>query len=151
LTELDDVRVKRSARARARVHVCTCARVAGVFWYIDRAWSTIPLPLPSPPPPPTPAAHSSPHLARPRTLPRPCTPTPPSGHPSHRSPEVLMFHPPRDVTHPEKLGLPVTAGHTYSHVCRLSRRYMRHVTSVYFSSVSYIEPPLSPRYPDWIS
>lgn len=63
------------ARARARVHVCICARVAGVFWYIDRAWSAI---SPSHPVPP----RSSPHLALPRILPRPCTPTPPSGYPS---------------------------------------------------------------------
>lgn len=63
------------ARLLARVHVCMCgARVAGVFWYIDRAWSAI---SPSHPPSHRALHPISPHS---RILPRPCTPTPPSGY-----------------------------------------------------------------------
>lgn len=50
--------------SRARVHVCIiCARAAVVFWYIDRAWSTIPSPVS-----PFPLLSSSSHLAPPRVL-----------------------------------------------------------------------------------
>lgn len=143
LTELDDVRVNRSARARTRTRMYVragCRRIL-VYWsrVVDRPLLT-PSPLPR-------RALFAP--SRPASYPYRAPAPPDSTLGAPVAPGVLVF-PPRDVTHPEKLGLAVIAGHTYSHVCRLSRRYMRHVTSVYFSSVSYAEL-VAPRYLDWIS
>lgn len=67
-----------SERASARAHAYTyvCARgLPAYFGILIARGRPSPLLTPSPP-------RSSPHLAPPRILPRPCTPTPPSGYPS---------------------------------------------------------------------
>lgn len=64
------------ASARAHAYTYVCARgLPAYFGILIARGRPSPLLTPSPP-------RSSPHLAPPRILPRPCTPTPPSGYPS---------------------------------------------------------------------
>lgn len=124
-----------SERARAHAYTYVCARGLPAYFGILIARGR-PSPFPFSLPSPSRALRPiSPRLVPYRA---PAPRLHPRGTPSHG---VLVF-PPRDVTHPKKLGLYATTGHTYSHVCRLSRRYMRHVTSVYFSSASRRTPSL---------
>lgn len=96
LTESRGCTWNTDGRARARTRIRIYVRAgAGVFWYIDRAWSAISPFLPSS------FLRLFALLAPPRTLPRPCTPTPPSGVPVAVVVESSCS--PRDVTHPENL------------------------------------------------
>lgn len=136
MTEFEDVRCEHE-RARAHAYTYVCARGLPAYFGILIARGR-PSPLPLSPFSPLRALRPiSPRLV-------PYRAPAPRLHPRGTPPHGVLVFPPRDITHPEKLGLYAeTAGHTYSHVCRLLRRYIytRYVTSVHFSSAKLLPLP----------
>lgn len=127
-------------RARAHAYTYVCARgLPAYFGILIARGRPSPLPFSLP----TSVARSSPHLAPPRVLPRPCTPAPPSGAP--RRTESSCFLSPLETSPiPKNLGStrqpPVTRILTCVDVPRRHIRATRR-TSVY---VSYAESRRSP-------